>query len=604
MCGIVGVIGMKDAPSIVHAGLRRLEYRGYDSAGIAWSEAGGVEVRKCLGTPANLEVPQSPETTLAIGHTRWATHGGVCHENAHPHLDATSRFAVVHNGTLEGHRAMRQMLQADGHVLKSETDTEVLVHLFEKGRRNLGTEEALRELLQALAGSWAFIMLDSDDDSVAFATHRTPLVMGLLPDGKVILASDITAIVEHTRDVLFLEDGDHGVIRHGDIRLYDADGNKKALTTRRIDWDVKLAEKGGHAHFMLKEIHETPQALNQCLGGRIRHTPLHVDAGFPLSAWGKAQRVRLVGCGTSYNAGTLGAWFLEEWAGVPAQALVASDLRDRPPLEEAGTLYVGVSQSGETLDTLEALKGQVRLGHAIMGITNVQGSTLERISTGVSYTRVGPEVGVAATKTFSGQVAVLATWALQWGIQNGHIEHHEASLLADQLDRMPRTMEAVLDLEDELRELGHILSNHRDIFFLGHGAQLSTALEAALKFKEITYLHAEGFGAAELKHGPFALLDENTPCVFFVPQNAARHRTLGNIQEVRARGAPVYVITSGDASDLEGIADLVISVPETHHLLASLPFSLAGQLIAYHAAHALRRNIDMPRNLAKSVTVE
>ena len=604
MCGIVGVLGLQDAPSIVHHGLRRLAYRGYDSAGVAWQEGDAIDVRKCVGDPDQLELPGTADVSLAIGHTRWATHGGVCHENAHPHLDGTGRFAVVHNGTIEGHRDMRRLLEADGHVLQSETDSEVLAHLFERARRTHDAEAALRELTSSLDGSWAFVLLDADDGSLSFAANRTPLVLGFVGDGQAILASDVTAVVEHTREVMFLEDGDHGVITRDGVRIYDHAGDAKPLRTRRVDWDVRQAEKAGHAHYMLKEIHETPQALNQCLGGRIRMQPLQVDAGFPVDAWRRAKRVRLVGCGTSYHAAMLGAWFIESWAGIPARAVVASDLRDRPSLEEPDTLYVGISQSGETLDTLEALRGQMRLGHPVLGITNVQGSTLERLANGASYTRVGPEVGVAATKTFVGQVAMMAAWALQWGIDSGRLEHHQATTLAGQLDRMPRLVEAVLDNGEAFLALGQQLAQAQDLFFLAHGPQLATALEAALKFKEITYLHAEGFGAQELKHGPFALLTDKTPCVFFLPQNAAYGRTLNSIQEVKARGAPVHVITQGPKTDLEGLADSVIHVPETDPLLASLPFAIAGQLVSYHAALSLGREIDRPRNLAKSVTVE
>lgn len=602
MCGIVGIFGLPDVPRRVHEGLVRLEYRGYDSAGVAWLEPQGIEVRKALGAPSTMPVPDGAGARVGIGHTRWATHGGVSEENAHPHLDGTGRFAVVHNGTLEGHVRMRRELEAEGHQFLSDTDTEILAHLYERFRRDQSPQDALQSLLARITGSWAFVILDAEE-RLAFAVHRTPLVIGVMPEGA-ILASDVAAIVEHTRDVVYLEDGDHGIVDGLGIHLFGRDGFPKPLLVSRVDWDLGQAAKAGHAHFMLKEIHETPQALNACLGGRIRRDPLQVESGFPLSAWGKAQRVRLVGCGTSYHAAMLGGWFLESWAGIPARPLVASDLRDRPPLEEGGTLYVGISQSGETLDTLEALRGQLRIGHPVLGLTNVRGSSLERLANGIAHTRVGPEVGVAASKTFCGQVAVLAAWAIEWGLQNGTLAHHEAAVLADQLDRMPRSVEAVLGKEEGLAALGRTLAGAEHLFFLGHGAHLATASEAALKFKEITYQHAEGVGAAELKHGPFALLDAQTPCVFFLPRNAAHGRTINNIQEVRARGAPVHVIAQGDTSELEGLADSVVALPETDGLLASLPFAVAGQLVAYHAAHALGREIDQPRNLAKSVTVE
>ncbi len=602
MCGIVGVFGIPGAAELVRAGLERLEYRGYDSAGIAWLDAAGIEVVKEKGRVSALPPIASGPETIAIGHTRWATHGGVTALNAHPHLDPTRRFAVVHNGTIEGHHRLRAQLETQGHSFASETDTEVLAHLYERERRTLGPMDALEALIARIEGSWALLVLDADAGRVAFARHRTPLVLGLTDDA-VLMASDVTPLLPHTRRIVFLDDGDHGLIGPDGITLRDASGAPKAIVAQTIDWNVEQAEKAGYPHFMLKEIHEAPVALNQCLAGRVHPDAQKAKTGVPRDLLDQAKRIRLVACGTSYNASLMGRAFLEAWAGIPCEAIVASELRDRP-VTPGDAFYIGVSQSGETLDTLEALRQVQPRGHPVLGISNVQGSSLQRLADETILTRVGPEVGVAATKTLLGQSITLAVLALELAGHRNTLSAGESTELLSQLARMPRTVEGILEHEERYRQLGLELSRAHSLFFLGRGIHVATACEAALKFKEITYLHAEGFGAAELKHGPFALLDRTTPCIFFVPTGELYDRTISAVYEVKARGAPVHVFTQGPPEDLEGIADTVLPIPETDPLLAAIPFSVAGQLLSYHAASALGREIDRPRNLAKSVTVE
>jgi len=604
MCGIIGIVGLPGAAGEVRDGLERLEYRGYDSAGLAWDAGDRVEQVKQVGRVRELPRNDDKGITLAIGHTRWATHGGVTRDNAHPHLDEGRRFAVVHNGTLSAHHQLRSRLQQHGHTFRSETDSESLVHLYE-GHRSAGKDPlgALEATLAGLEGSWAFLVLDAAADTIAFARHRAPLLIGMAPNGVLLLASDATAVLKHTRQVVYLADGDHGVIQHGRLDLRGADGRPKEAQPVTIDWDVKQAERSGFPHFMLKEIQDAPTAINQCLASRILLEPLTIETGVRPILEG-VRRIRLVACGTSYHASLMGAQFIEQWAGVPADAIVASELRDRLlPLED-GTLYIGVSQSGETHDTLDALRHVKAQGFPVLAITNVQGSTLQRMADATMLIRVGPEVGVAATKTLLGQACTLAILALRLAQQTRNLPPTRIAALARELEHLPRTLSSVLRMEPQLKALGERLSRHRTLFFLGRGIHVATALEAALKFKEITYLHAEGFGAAELKHGPFALLDAETPCVFFLSPGPAYARTLSSIFEVQARGAPCHVLVQGEAGDLEGSIASVTALPPGDPLLAALPFSLAGQLIAYHAAAKLGRAIDMPRNLAKSVTVE
>jgi glutamine---fructose-6-phosphate transaminase (isomerizing) len=604
VCGIIGIAGLPKAAGEAREALERLEYRGYDSAGLAWDAGGRVESVKQVGRVRELPRNEDAAIRLAIGHTRWATHGGVTRENAHPHLDESRRYAVVHNGTLAGHHKLRQAIEANGHTFRSETDTEALVHLYE-GHRAAGRDPltALRKTLDGLEGSWAFLVLDSAAGTLGFARHRAPLMVGLVPGGAILLASDATAVLKHTRQVVYLHDGDHGVIRDGRLDLFAADGTPREVKPTTIDWDVRQAERSGFPHFMLKEIHDAPVAINQCLASRIHLEPLGIETGVsPILK--DVKRIRLVAAGTSYHASLMGAHLIEQWSGLPAEAMLASEVRERLLPMDDGTLYVGVSQSGETHDTLDALRHVRAQGFPILAVTNVQGSSLQRMADATMLIRVGPEVGVAATKTLLGQACTLAVLALRLAQQTRNLAPTRITALAKELEHLPRTLSQVLRLEPTLKAVGETLAKHRSLFFLGRGIHVATALEAALKFKEITYLHGEGFGAAELKHGPFALLDTDTPCIFFLARGPTYARTLSSIFEVQARGAPCHVIAQGDVADLEGSIASLTAIPDGDPLLAVFPFSLAGQLIAYHAAQSLGRAIDMPRNLAKSVTVE
>jgi glucosamine--fructose-6-phosphate aminotransferase (isomerizing) len=603
MCGIVGVLGKRGAAGIVRDGLTKLEYRGYDSAGIAWQD-GGVHVVKDVGRVVDLPPVPSAKETLAIGHTRWATHGGVTKANAHPHLDGTGRYAVVHNGTIAGFHALRAQMLAEGHTLQSETDTELLVHLYEHHRRAKAPLEALQALLAGLDGSWAMVLLDSKAQALGFARQRAPLLVGLCDDGAILLASDATAVLAHTRRFLYLDDGDYGIADAEGVRIFAADGTPKSPPVSVIDWDVRQAEKAGYAHYMLKEIFEAPTALNQCLAGRIHLDPLTVDLDLDPAILEGVRRIRLVGCGTSLHAALMGRHFLEAWAGIPAEAVPASEVRDRPILDAEGTLYVGISQSGETFDTLEAMRHIQGAGLPVLAVTNVQGSSLHRMADATLLLRVGPEVGVAATKTFLGQAATLAMLALQLALRTRQLPQHRLLEIAKELDRLPRVLDGVLGRDTDLKALAGRLANGNSLFFLGRGVHVATALEAALKFKEITYRHAEGFGAADLKHGPFALLDATTPCIFFESSGSAKGPIWSSVVEVQARGAPCHVLAQHVPDELAGAMDSVLQLPPTEPSLAGLSFSLAGQLLAYHAAAALGRPIDRPRNLAKSVTVE
>lgn len=604
MCGIIGIRGLPDAPGKARDALERLEYRGYDSAGIAWPEGAGIEVAKSVGRVRDIPEMHAATVTTTIGHTRWATHGGVTHENAHPHLDGTGRFALVHNGTIEGHRQIRRELEQEGHRFLGDTDSEVLVHLYERERR-AGKDPlpALQATIAGREGSWAIVLYDHDADALVFARHRTPLLIGLAKEAH-LLASDASAIREYTDQVVYLDDGDMGLIDEAGLQLVDVKGNDKQFVAHTIDWSLAHAELGGFAHFMQKEIQEAPVAVNHCLAGRIVGDPPRVRTGIDPSILSGARRIRILACGTSYHAGLMAQHFFETWAQIPTDVQVASEFRTRPMLDDESTLTIGISQSGETLDTLEALRAVDAVGGSILAICNVPGSSLHRMADDTLFCQVGPEIGVAATKSFLGQVVGLALLAIEAAQERGTLSETRRQAIIGSLQRLPRVLDGILDENEAYQEIGIALSKAKGVFSLGRGIHAATAAESALKFKEITYLFAEGFGAAELKHGPFALLDQETPCVFFLPDDAWYQKTIGNVIEVHARGAPVTVITQGDPADVDGIAERVNHVPKTDSLLATIPFSLIGQMLSYHAAVSLGRSVDRPRNLAKSVTVE
>ncbi len=599
MCGIVGVHGIPGAARHTHKALERLEYRGYDSVGIAWNEHGAVDVAKATGRVASLEHSAPGSETVAIGHTRWATHGAVTLENTHPHLDATGQFAVVHNGTLGDVPALRRALEASGAVFRSETDSECIVHLYGQARQTQTPLEALATVLGRITGTYAFLILDTEANAVLFARHQTPLV-ALPTAAGTVLASDVTALLDHGRDVLYLEDGDHGIVDADGLRMWNAHGDPRKLATTRIDWTPEEAERSGHEHFMAKEIHEVPAALNRALGGRL-DSALEI----PESLLADARRIVLVGCGSSLQAARVGGHLFEAWARLPTHSINASEVASRPVLEPTDTLFILMSQSGETRDILLALERLRASGHPLLAVTNVRGSTLERTVPSMML-RVGPEVAVAATKSYAAQIACLAALALRTGVLQGSLIPHEAKAVRDELERLPRYAEAVLLQESAMQPLAQSLGRAHDAFILGRGVHAATAAEAALKLKEIAYVHAEAFDAAELKHGPQALLSSETPCLFFLGDDEDAAKTLHNLMEVRARGAPVHVIRTAGPSleDLDGVCETVTVLEAPAGPLAAVVHGLASQLVAYHAALGLGREIDRPRHLAKSVTVD
>jgi glucosamine--fructose-6-phosphate aminotransferase (isomerizing) len=596
MCGIIGCVGCGDGTleTLVH-GLSKLDYRGYDSAGVALTgPEAGVEVCKCAGKIEGLKAAlqeREPAGEVGIGHTRWSTHGPPTDANAHPHLDCTGDVAVVHNGIFENYQSLRDELVGAGHDFRSDTDTEVVPHLIEEGLADgLDPEAAFRRALSRVEGSYAVAAVVAGTEAVFVARNDSPLVLGL-DEEAIYLASDVPAFREFTDRVVYLDDGEFARL-DGDWTVTDADGTVVEKTVDTVDWDPEETGKSGYDHFMLKEIHEQPRALRQCLRGRVDELGGRVDVG---DLEGLAPTgVQFVACGTSYHAALYGAQLFQQ-AGVPAQAFLASEYASStPPIGDA--LVVGITQSGETADTLSALREADRRGARTLALTNTVGSTAARECDHAFYIRAGPEIGVAATKTFASQLAALDLLVLAMAGEN-------AREVVPALRDLPGDVQALLD-DSSAAGVAEAYEDASAYFFIGRGYHYPVALEGALKMKEITYKHAEGFAAGELKHGPLALVTEDTPVFAVVTGNGeSATKTVGNVKEVEARNAPVVAVTDG-ASDVERYADHVLRVPETHPRAASVLANVQLQLVAYHVAARLGRSIDKPRNLAKSVTVE
>jgi glucosamine--fructose-6-phosphate aminotransferase (isomerizing) len=601
MCGIIGVAATEDAVAPVLDGLGNLEYRGYDSAGLAVWSGHRLAVAKQAGEISELMTnldEQLPRGASCIGHTRWSTHGPPTGANAHPHTDCTGDVAVVHNGIIENHAELRAALENRGHEFTSDTDTEVVPHLVEEFlAEGLDAGTAFRRTLSALEGKYALAMLVAGDPTIHVARSGSPLVIGL-DDDRSFVASDVPAFLEHTDRVVYLEDGDVGSIHPTSYTIETADGHPVDRAVQAVDWGPEDAKKDGFDHFMLKEIHEQPHALQRSLHERLSTDPVAVDLG--LGDWlTGVDRVHLVGSGTSYHASLYGVYILSRF-GVDASAWLASEYPAQTPVLDGETLVVGVTQSGETADTLEALRYAADRGVRTLAVTNVLGSSVTRETDESLFIRAGPEIGVAATKTFSSQVAVLALLTAEL-VNDGREFDPELAALLTALADLPDALERVL--ADSRTE--HIASKYHGMqsyFFAGRGTAHPVALEGALKFKEISYEHAEGFPAGELKHGPLALVTESTP-VFAVFSGRDRQRMLGNVREVRARGAPVLGIAS-ERDGIESEVDELLLVPETHPDLQGLLANVELQLVSYHVSDLLDRPIDKPRNLAKSVTVE
>jgi glucosamine--fructose-6-phosphate aminotransferase (isomerizing) len=606
MCGIIGYIGEENAVPILIEGLKRLEYRGYDSAGIAVIDGGQLAIRKAVGKLKNLEGvvwSDPPEGTIGIGHTRWATHGRVTELNAHPH--ETEGFVLVHNGIIENYLALKEKLLTEGHEFRTETDTEVIVHLIAKhfaGDLTAAVHQALREVV----GAYAIAVMSTDDpNTVVGARSGCPLVVGL-GHGAYFLASDVPAVLNHTREVIFLDDGEVATLTREGVRVITLDGRVETKDVRHVTWDPIMAEKGGYKHFMLKEIFEQPRAVLDTFRGRV--VPETGDAVLDLGKvdrfLAQVERILLVACGTSWHATLIGKYMLEEMARIPVEVDYGSEFRYRQPVVDQRTLLVGISQSGETADTIAAAREARRLGATALAISNVMDSTLAREADGVFYTHAGPEIGVASSKTFSTQLISLYLLGMALGRQRGTLSEAQGKKLAQDLLQLPRLMEAVLEQEEAVAELARQFATKRDFLFLGRGLAFPIALEGALKLKELSYIHAEGYAGGEMKHGPIALVDQEMPVVMLVPRSRVYDKIVSNMEEIKARdGIIIAVGTEGD-EELKRHAHHVLYVPDVPELLLPLVLVLPLQLLAYHIAVRRGCDVDQPRNLAKSVTVE
>jgi len=613
VCGIVGYVGDKSAVGIIVDGLKRLEYRGYDSAGVAILGADGqLHVRRAPGRLKALEgtLRDRPVAgTIGIGHTRWATHGRPSEENAHPHTDCTGGLVVVHNGILENYLEIKERLGADGHVFKSETDTEVLAHLIEHHLKKLGRlDHAVKQALGEVRGSYAVgVVSSAAPDRLVAAKHGAGSVVVGLGRGEMFLASDIPAILSHTRDVVILEDGEVAVVRADSVELSTLDGEPVQRDPVRILWDPIMAEKGGYRHFMLKEIYEQPRAITDTFRGRIAQETGAIvlpDVALDASVVRGIRRVLFVACGTAWHAALIGRSMVERLAGLPAEVDLASEFRYRDAVIGPETLVVAVSQSGETADTLGAVKAARVKGCPILAITNVVGSALSREATGTLYMHAGPEIGVASTKAFSTMIVATYLLGLWLGGQRDAITAEDVRKRIRDLVEIPRLVEQTLELDGKAAELARHLSSARDFLYLGRGLQYPIALEGALKLKEISYIHAEGYAGGEMKHGPIALITDGLPVVAIAPRDGSYERMLGNVEEVRAReGLVIAVVQQGDRA-LASKATYVLEVPPCADFLAPLLTVIPLQLLAYHIAVRRGCDVDQPRNLAKSVTVE
>jgi glucosamine--fructose-6-phosphate aminotransferase (isomerizing) len=618
MCGIVGYIGPKKVIPLILDGLKRLEYRGYDSAGIAAvGQNGHLEIRRASGKLRNLEetIRLSPiEGVYGIGHTRWATHGRPTEENAHPHRDCTGDIVVVHNGIIENYLELKQQLAAKGHKFQTETDTEVIAHLIEANYNGGPLENAVQKTVKQLSGVFALAVLSTrDPQKIVAARFGPPAVIGL-GQKEYFVASDIPAILHHTRDVIFLSDGDIAVLTPDGVHLLDFDGRAIQHPVQHISWDPIMAEKGGFKHFMQKEIFEQPRAVRDTLLGRVSLDSGKVfldEMDITEEEFRKFQNVKIVACGTSWHAGLAGKFMLERLAHIPVEVDYGSEFRYRDPIVDSKSLVVVISQSGETADTLAAQREARQKGAKTLAICNVVGSMITREAAGTIYTHAGPEIGVASTKAFTCQLTALALLALHIGQLRGATSAQSAVKILQEMARLPHKMESILQRDDEYESLGRQFFRYSDFLYLGRGIHYPIALEGALKLKEISYIHAEGYPAGEMKHGPNALIDENLPVVVIATRDESDaasmthyEKTVSNITEVKARdGIVISIVTEGDRLARDASAH-VIEIPPAPEILAPILEILPLQLLAYHIAVRRGCDVDQPRNLAKSVTVE
>jgi len=610
MCGIVGYVGPREALTVLLPALRRLEYRGYDSAGVATVHGGTLEVRKAVGKIARLEAvlhKDPPRGAVGIAHTRWATHGRPSDANAHPHTDCTASLAIVHNGIIENYRELRQALAREGHRFHSQTDTEVIAHLIERHREN-GLPEAMRRAVRELQGAYAIACVAKEAPGMLVAVRcgSSPLIIGV-GDGEVFLASDIPALLGETREILVLGEGEQAILRAGDITLCTLAGGPVQRSATTIPWDREAAEKGGYPHFMLKEIFEQPEAVQNTMRDRVDLEAGEIripELGLPERELVGLNRLCFVACGTSLHAALVGKYLVEAFARLPVEVDVASEFRYRQPVLDGRVLTVPISQSGETADTLAALREARERGARSVAICNVVGSSVAREADGVLYTRAGIEIGVASTKAFTAQLTALILLALKLGLARGFADRALVRTVLKGLGDMPDLMAGVLAQNETIRAVAARFAASRDCLYIGRGLHYPLALEGALKLKEIAYIHAEGYSAGEMKHGPIALIDERMPVVAIAPRGPTYEKMAANIEEVKARdGIVIAVATAGD-SEIGVQADVVLPLPPALYWLQPLLVALPLQLLAYHMAVLRGCDVDQPRNLAKSVTVE
>ncbi|MBV9157780.1 MAG: glutamine--fructose-6-phosphate transaminase (isomerizing) [Acidobacteriaceae bacterium] len=617
MCGIVGYIGNREAVPVIVDGLRRLEYRGYDSAGVAvLSEEKCLEVRRASGKLRNLEeaIRSKPLSgAYGIGHTRWATHGRPTEENAHPHRDCKGEIVVVHNGIVENYLALRKQLTAEGHKFKTETDTEVVAHLIEKYFKG-NLEDAVRTALKQISGVFAIsVIASSDPNKIVAARSGPPVVVGL-GDDEFFVASDVPAILSHTRDMFFLQDGDLAILTPEGVRLTDFEGRNVRRQVSHILWDPIMAEKGGYKHFMLKEIFEQPRAIKDTMVGRVGQESGRVfldEIDISKAELNEIQQIKIVACGTSWHAGLAGKYFIERLARIPVEVDYGSEFRYRDPIIPPNTLTIVISQSGETADTLAAQREAKQKGSKTFAICNVVGSMITREADGTLLTHAGPEIGVASTKAFTSQLTALLIFGMYLGQVRGTLCPQASSTLVHELSQIPGKLERVLSESAVYDDLVRSLFRAQDFLYLGRGIHFPIALEGALKLKEISYIHAEGYPAGEMKHGPNALIDENLPVVVLATRDPESEesqvhyeKTLSNIQEVKARSGVVVAVACEGDEEVAKMADHLITIPVTRELLLPLLEMIPLQLLAYHIAVRRGCDVDQPRNLAKSVTVE
>ncbi len=610
MCGIIGIVSTSQVNGKLLDGLRSLEYRGYDSVGVCIIENGQFSIKKDIGKVEEVHKKHdltSAKGTIGLAHCRWGTHGGITDKNAHPHLSEDKTIALVHNGIIENYTELKKFLLQKGHLFASETDSEVMVHLIEEFYKSIPIEEAVRLALHKVEGSYAFGILSlKEPNKIVAVRNESPLVVGIGKEENYI-ASDVSALLKHTNKVFYPEDKEIIILEQGSYKVLDFKGKPIQKNTHTVEWNVEAAEKSGYTHFMLKEIHEQPHAIVETIQDRLQDSSVEFEQEFKLSSQDikSINRIIMLGCGTSWHACLTGEFMLEELAKIPVEVEYASEFRYRNPIIEKNTLVIAVSQSGETLDTNSALKEAKARGATTLAICNVRGSSISRIADHVIYTKAGPEIGVASTKAFTTQLAVLYLLTILFAKIRGTLNEKQISSMIQGIRKIPLQIQSVLEEDGEIMNCAKLYHQKANSLYLGRGVNFPIALEGALKVKEVSYIHAEGYPAAEMKHGPIALIDKEMPVVIIAPQDVFTYKKiLGNIEEVKARGGIIIAIATEGDKEIPKKADHVIWIPKTLYTLSSILAAIPLQLLAYHIAVMRGKDPDKPRNLAKAVTVE